>query len=59
MSSGCIRLTNDDVIDLYRRAKVGGKVVVLSGGRDAESASPPAIRRIASGQRMSTVIVPR
>ncbi len=27
-SSGCIRLTNDDVIDLYGRAKVGAKVIV-------------------------------
>jgi len=29
VSSGCIRLTNDDVIDLYRRAKIDAKVVVL------------------------------
>jgi lipoprotein-anchoring transpeptidase ErfK/SrfK len=29
VSSGCIRLVNDDVIDLYNRAKVGAKVVVL------------------------------
>ena len=28
VSSGCIRMTNDDVIDLYTRAKVGTKVVV-------------------------------
>jgi lipoprotein-anchoring transpeptidase ErfK/SrfK len=28
-SSGCIRLTNDDVIDLYSRVRVGTKVVVL------------------------------
>lgn len=28
VSSGCIRLTNEDVIDLYKRAKVGSKVVV-------------------------------
>jgi lipoprotein-anchoring transpeptidase ErfK/SrfK len=28
-SSGCIRLTNDDVIDLYSRVHVGTKVVVL------------------------------
>jgi lipoprotein-anchoring transpeptidase ErfK/SrfK len=59
VSSGCIRLTNDDIVDLYRRAKVGGKVVVVSGGRNAESASPPVIRRISSGQRMSAVIIPR
>jgi len=27
-SSGCIRLTNDDVIDLYNRAKIGATVIV-------------------------------
>ena len=30
-SSGCIRMANDDVIDLYNRVKVGTKVVVLPG----------------------------
>lgn len=29
VSSGCIRMTNEDVIDLYKRAKVGTKVIVL------------------------------
>jgi lipoprotein-anchoring transpeptidase ErfK/SrfK len=29
VSSGCIRMVNDDVIDLYERVKVGTKVVVL------------------------------
>jgi lipoprotein-anchoring transpeptidase ErfK/SrfK len=29
VSSGCIRLTNDDVTDLYSRVNVGTKVVVL------------------------------
>src|SRR5690349_23368037 len=29
VSSGCIRLTNEDVIDLYNRVQVGAKVVVL------------------------------
>jgi lipoprotein-anchoring transpeptidase ErfK/SrfK len=29
VSSGCIRMTNDDVVDLYERVKVGTKVVVL------------------------------
>lgn len=29
VSSGCIRLTNDDVIDLYERVKVGAKVIVM------------------------------
>ena len=30
VSSGCIRMTNDDVTDLYERVKVGTKVVVLN-----------------------------
>jgi lipoprotein-anchoring transpeptidase ErfK/SrfK len=29
VSSGCIRLTNEDVIDLYDRAKIGATVIVL------------------------------
>jgi lipoprotein-anchoring transpeptidase ErfK/SrfK len=29
VSSGCFRLMNDDVIDLYGRVKVGAKVIVL------------------------------
>jgi lipoprotein-anchoring transpeptidase ErfK/SrfK len=29
VSSGCIRMTNDDVVDLYERAKVGAKVIVM------------------------------
>ena len=29
VSSGCFRLTNEDVIDLYSRVRVGAKVVVI------------------------------
>jgi lipoprotein-anchoring transpeptidase ErfK/SrfK len=29
VSSGCIRMTNDNAIDLYNRVKIGAKVVVL------------------------------
>ena len=29
VSSGCIRLTNEDVIDLYNRVQIGAKVIVL------------------------------
>jgi len=32
ISSGCIRLNNDDVTDLYSRVAVGAKVVVLMSG---------------------------
>ncbi|HEY4926110.1 MAG TPA: L,D-transpeptidase [Roseiarcus sp.] len=39
VSSGCIRMTNDDVTDLYDRAKVGATVVVLRGA----STEPDAV----------------
>jgi lipoprotein-anchoring transpeptidase ErfK/SrfK len=29
VSSGCFRLTNEDVVDLYNRVRVGAKVIVL------------------------------
>jgi lipoprotein-anchoring transpeptidase ErfK/SrfK len=29
VSSGCFRLLNDDVIDLYDRVRVGAKVIVM------------------------------
>ena len=40
VSSGCIRMTNDDVIDLYERAKVGATVVVLQGAPQQADATP-------------------
>jgi lipoprotein-anchoring transpeptidase ErfK/SrfK len=35
ISSGCIRMTNEDVIDLFDRVKPGAIVVVLPPGRSA------------------------
>jgi lipoprotein-anchoring transpeptidase ErfK/SrfK len=29
VSSGCIRMTNEDVVDLYNRVRVGTKVIVV------------------------------
>ena len=40
VSSGCIRLTNEDITDLYRRVKVGTRVVVLSGKQPATVTAP-------------------
>jgi lipoprotein-anchoring transpeptidase ErfK/SrfK len=37
VSSGCIRMINQDVIDLYQRAPVGAKVVVLSSRATASA----------------------
>jgi lipoprotein-anchoring transpeptidase ErfK/SrfK len=39
VSSGCIRLTNPDVSDLYSRVSVGTKVIVLPMDRRAENPS--------------------
>ena len=37
VSSGCIRLTNEDVADLYSRVNVGTKVIVLPMDRRADN----------------------
>jgi lipoprotein-anchoring transpeptidase ErfK/SrfK len=42
VSSGCIRLTNDDVVDLYSRVKVGAKVIVLPQSAPARLAQNPS-----------------
>ena len=61
VSSGCIRMTNDDVIDLYSRVNIGAKVVVLpmtakvqmpSQARVAVSAPKPA-----TGESRGTITV--
>jgi hypothetical protein len=48
VSSGCIRLTNEDVIDLYNRVQVGAKVVVLPQTSVAARAHQSAIQSYAS-----------
>jgi lipoprotein-anchoring transpeptidase ErfK/SrfK len=46
VSSGCIRLTNDDIEDLYNRVSLGTRVVVLPGSNpNATAASQPPIAR--------------
>src|SRR5262252_11149912 len=40
ISSGCIRMTNEDVIDLYNRVKVGAPVVVLKPGHGDSPMNP-------------------
>ncbi|WLA63977.1 L,D-transpeptidase [Bradyrhizobium diazoefficiens] len=48
VSSGCIRLTNEDVEDLYERVKVGAKVIVLpatAARRPSQGAPPDAASR--------------
>jgi lipoprotein-anchoring transpeptidase ErfK/SrfK len=43
VSSGCIRLTNEDVTDLYNRVQVGAKVVVLPQTSPAQVAQARAM----------------
>jgi len=40
VSSGCIRLTNEDVTDLYSRVHVGAKVIVLPQSTEARAHRP-------------------
>jgi lipoprotein-anchoring transpeptidase ErfK/SrfK len=54
ISSGCIRLTNEDAIDLYNRVKVGTIVVVLDPKRgDSPFNSQMALQGGGSGGPMS------
>jgi len=50
VSSGCIRLTNEDVIDLASRVNVGTKVVVINHDYRAEQPARPMISVPASMQ---------
>ena len=50
VSSGCIRLTNEDVIDLASRVNVGTKVVVINHDYRAEQPARPMISAPASMQ---------
>jgi lipoprotein-anchoring transpeptidase ErfK/SrfK len=45
VSSGCIRLTNDDVEDLYNRVGIGTHVVVLPGSNPDTAALRPPVAR--------------
>ena len=44
VSSGCIRLTNDDVTDLFNRVNVGAKVVVLPVNGRGVAQRPAPVR---------------
>jgi lipoprotein-anchoring transpeptidase ErfK/SrfK len=53
VSSGCIRLTNEDVTDLFNRVDVGTRVVVLpkSGTPRFEARGPAASRTVSTAPR--------
>jgi lipoprotein-anchoring transpeptidase ErfK/SrfK len=54
VSSGCIGMLNDDVSDLFERAKVGTRVVVMPGKPPATTASAAPM----SGQSASVAPLP-
>ncbi len=55
VSSGCIRMTNDNAIDLYNRVKVGAKVIVLpQSGAPTREAKAPAQKRQAQNGRQDS-----
>jgi lipoprotein-anchoring transpeptidase ErfK/SrfK len=45
VSSGCIRLTNPDIEDLYGRVNVGTRVVVLGGSPPTSASAPGSVTR--------------
>jgi lipoprotein-anchoring transpeptidase ErfK/SrfK len=51
VSSGCIRLTNDDITDLFGRVQVGTRVVVMPG-------TPPETAQASPRQIESTPLAP-
>jgi lipoprotein-anchoring transpeptidase ErfK/SrfK len=53
VSSGCIRLTNDDIVDLYGRVNIGTRVVVLPGTQ------PGSIQATANPQPIEHASRPR
>jgi lipoprotein-anchoring transpeptidase ErfK/SrfK len=59
VSSGCIRMMNEDVIDLYERVNLGTKVVVLpdNRARSTIAQSPRSEPRVATTPRAETIYV--
>jgi lipoprotein-anchoring transpeptidase ErfK/SrfK len=50
ISSGCIRLTNEDIIDLFNRVNMGSLVVVLAPSQ-GDSPFNPRIALTSAGPR--------
>lgn len=58
VSSGCIRLTNEDIVDLFGRVKVGTRVVVLpQTARRAPVARAPAVAPVSAAPSAAPVSV--
>ncbi|MCO5130867.1 MAG: L,D-transpeptidase family protein [Xanthobacteraceae bacterium] len=55
VSSGCIGMLNEDVEDLFERAKVGTRVVVLPGGAKSAPAATASARPAPQSYQDSTI----
>ena len=53
VSSGCIRMTNEDVIDLFSRVDIGTRVVVLPKNAPLEARNPSARQAVALTTRVN------
>jgi len=61
VSSGCIGMLNDDVSDLFERAKVGTRVVVLPGspqGKPTATAQAQPVAAAGPGQPQPGPVAP-
>jgi lipoprotein-anchoring transpeptidase ErfK/SrfK len=58
VSSGCIRLTNEDITDLYSRVHVGTRVVVLPG-KDSPAPSPQQRPKAAVVEKSAATPAPK
>ena len=52
VSNGCIRMLNEDVIDLYKRVHIGAPVIAINRRADAERFAAPKVtgKRSANGR---------
>jgi len=57
VSSGCIRLTNQDVVDLYNRVQIGAKVIVLPQTAVAKSQHASLTTAYASQPQSQTQMI--
>jgi lipoprotein-anchoring transpeptidase ErfK/SrfK len=58
VSSGCIRLTNEDVTDLFNRVNVGTKVVVLPKRAPLQARGTTSVRPVAAQARPVVTTLP-
>ena len=59
VSSGCIRLTNEDIVDLYNRTPIGAKVIVFGTGNPAAAVQEAASGRMARRPPNKRLLPPR